>query len=233
MKEHWFYLSNAFRILADRSLTRFFKFCFQLMMHLKSNADDPFFMAKYNQLLPYYNAFDDAYNEKFGNASGRKGDTLLLKQLLKAMSNHKIHAWDIDIQTKFVNTTPEYTKIFPQGLSPLSLLPIEQRTQYLNTAIEIMSNYPQLSQVHDEMKSFYQALCLARNTQLQKDGNLIESRNEVMQHAYKLSTEIYGVLGEFMTKFKDHPLVIETYFPVNLIRDKRKSTKKPNENSTE
>ncbi len=225
MKEQWFFLSNVFRVLANRSLKRFFKFCYELMMHLKSNADDPFFMDKYNQLLPYYNAFDDAYKEKFGNASQRKGDTRKLNLLLKEMSGSKIHAWDIAIQSHFINSTPEYTKIFPQGLSPLSLLSIEQRLLYLKTSIEIMSNYTQLSLVYDDMKLFYDALCQARNTQTEKNANLTLSRAEVMQHAYKLSNEIYGVLGEFMTKYKDNPLVIETYFPVNLLRKKQSATK--------
>ena len=152
-----------------------------------------------------------------------------LNQLLKEMSSHKIHAWDIAIQSHFISSTPEYTSIFPQGLSPLSLLAIEQRLLYLKTSIEILSNYTQCSVVHDDMKLFYDALYLARNTQIQKNANLTESRSEVMQCAYKLSNEIYGVLGEFMTKFKDHPMVIETYFPVNLVRKKQSSTKQPNE----
>ncbi|MFZ4799839.1 MAG: hypothetical protein ACOYMA_20270, partial [Bacteroidia bacterium] len=105
----------------------------------------------------------------------------------------------------------------------------EQRLLYLKTSIEIMSNYPQLSLVHDDMKSFYDALYLARNTQTKKNANLTLSRAEVMQQAYKLSNEIYGVLGEFMMKYKDNPLVIETYFPVNLLRKKQSATKQPNE----
>lgn len=225
MTEQWFFLSNVFRLLADRSLQQFHKYCSTQMPHFNHSADDLFSLAMYNKLLPYYEEFDQAYNNTFFNKSLRKGNTLRLYQLLKEMRSQKLHIWDIKIQSVFISSTPDYIKIFPQGLSPLSLLPIEQRIMYLGNAIDMLSNYTQLNTVRDEMKAFYDLLAEARSIQVRRDANLRESRNEVMKKAYLLSNELYGVLGEFMTKYKDNPNRIEAYFPVNLLRKKKSHTK--------
>ncbi len=225
MTEQWFFLSNVFRLLADRSLQQFFKFSTTLISHLNHSTDDLFSAAMYNKLLPYFEEFDHAYNYKFSNKAKRKGNTKRLYQLLKEMRSQKVHIWDIGVQTVFINSTPDYIKIFPQGLSPLSLLPIEQRIMYLGNAIEMLAEYTQLNAVRNDMMQFYDMLTQARSTQVRRDGNLRESRNEVMQKAYLLSNEIYGVLGEFMTYYKDNPKRIEAYFPVNLLRKKKSYTK--------
>jgi hypothetical protein len=199
------------------------------MERLQSNSTDSFFSDKYQQLLPYYNAFNEAYDSKFGNQAQHKGNTKLLSQQLKSLTSNKIHAWDIKIQNVYLKTTPEYTIIFPQGLTPFSSLPIDRRIKYLGNAVAMMGNYSSLSVVCDEMNQFYLDLVKARNNQEQKDGNVNDSRGDVMQKAYDLADEIYALLGEFMAKYKKNPLLIDAYFPVFLLRKKRKSTNDTND----
>ena len=223
MTKQWLFESNVFRLLAERSLQRFSKFCYIFMERLLSNTSDTFFSEKYQQLSPYFTAFNDAYDLKFGNKAERKGDTKLLYQQLSLLSSSKSHAWDVAIQSVFLNTTPEYTKILPQGTSPLSRLPIEQRIQYLGNAVTMMSNYPALHAVYLEMKTFHADLIHARGTQEQKEGNVNDAIGDVMLKAYALSTQLYGVLGAFMTKYCENPSQIKAYFPVFLLRQKRKN----------
>jgi hypothetical protein len=218
MKSDWFFFSNVFRLLAQRSLKQFYKFCYQFMLGLQSSDDDPFFNDKYQELLPYYNAFKEAYFLKFDNKSNRKGNTIKLKQLLKQLSSSKAHAWDVAIQNVYLNNTPQYAIIFPQGLSPLSLLAIEQRILYLSNAVEMLSNYPQLSTVHNDMKSFCMQLIEARSKQEQKNSEVKESISDVKQKAYDLSDEIYRVLSCFMGKYYKNPKLIKAYFDINLVR---------------
>ena len=222
MAHSWSFTSNVFRLLAERSLQRFFKFCFILLERMKSNTTDPFFNDKLMQLLPLFTSFNDVYDQKIVNKSFRIGDTKLLKQLLKQMSSINAHTWDVAIQNVFLKTTPEYSTIFPKGLTPLSTLPIEQRIKYLGSAVVVMQNYSALAQVMNEMILFHDSLLKARGNQAQKDGNVNDSKEEVMLKAYELADEIYGVLGEFIQKYKKNPLQIEAYFPVFLLRYKKK-----------
>ena len=112
MAHTWSFTSNVFRLLAERSLQRFFKFCFILLERMKSNTTDPFFNDKLMQLLPLFTSFNDVYDQKIVNKSFRIGDTKLLKQLLKQMSSINAHTWDVAIQNVFLKTTPEYSTIF-------------------------------------------------------------------------------------------------------------------------
>lgn len=224
MTHQWSFISNVFRLLADRSLQRFYKFCYQLTENLRANTDDPFFHDKYSQLLPFFTSFSEAYILKYGNKSQHKGDTILLNQLLKELSSTQARAWDVAIQNIFPKKSAEYAKIFPQGVTPLSTLSIEQRIIYLLNAITIARNYTQLATVCDRMNHFYMSLINARDTQEQKSANVKISIDDVMQKAYLLADEIYSVLGEFMSKYKNNPAQIAVYYPIFLLRYRKKTT---------
>ena len=148
MKKNWFFTSNVFRLLAERSIQRFFKFCYLFMEGLKSNPGDTFFDERYQQLLPYFTAFNTAYIAKFGNKAQRKGNTLTLHQLFKQLSSSKAHAWDVAIQNVYLKSTAKYINILPQGLSSLYALPIEQSILYLENAVIMSDNDPLLLTVH-------------------------------------------------------------------------------------
>lgn len=229
MPYQWLFLSNVFRLLAERSLERFSKFCYTFMGRLMMSTSDPFFEEKHQQLLPYYDAFNKAYDQKSGNKALRKGDTKQVNQLLKQLVTDKLHAWDIAIQSKYLKSTAIYTYIFPQGLSPFSSASIEQRIKYLGNAVTMLSNYADLVAVYEEMKQFHTDLQKARDNKTQKDGNVNNSIEEAMLAAYDLADEMYGVLGEFMGKFKKNPSQIEAFFPVFLLRQKRKNNDDPND----
>lgn len=194
------------------------------MEGLQSNPGDAFFNERYQQLSPYFTAFNTAYVAKFGNKAQRKGKTLTLNQLFKQLSSTKAHAWDVAIQNVYLKSTAQYLNIFPQGLTPLYSLSIEQSILYLENAVIMSGNDPLLLTVHDEMKHFHLSLINARSTQEQKETSLKNSIDDVMLQAYALSDQLYAALGAFMTKFCTNPSQIEAYFPVFLMKQKHKNT---------
>jgi hypothetical protein len=194
------------------------------MEGLKSNPGDTFFDERYQQLLPYFTAFNTAYVAKFGNKAQRKGNTLTLHQLFKQLSSSKAHSWDVAIQNVYLKSTAKYINILPQGLKALYSLPIEQSILYLENAVIMSDNDPLLLTVHNEMKQFHLSLIQARSSQEQKETSLKNSSEDVMLQAYALSDQLYAVLGAFMTKFCNNPTQIEAYFPVFLLNYRHKNT---------
>jgi hypothetical protein len=197
------------------------------MQGLASNTTDPFFAAKHLELLPFYSLFNAAYGLKFGRTGQRKGDTKRLNQLFKLLSSTKLHIWDIALQAVFLANTPEYTKIFPNGLTAFHIGSIEDRITYLRNAVLEMANYPSLTALHDEIALFLAQLESARSVQNMKATNVKDSKGDLLTKAYNLADEIYGVLGDFMKKFRKDPTLILAFFPIFLLKY-RKNKDAPN-----
>ena len=221
-KVKWFFLSNVFRKLADRSMVRFYKFCYLFMLGLSSNVDDPFYDLKYQELLPFIAPFNAAYDIKYGNKGQRKGDTKKFNQLFKQLSSVKLHSWDIALQAVFQQNTPEYTKIFPNGLTPFHTYSISDRFDYFKNAVTEIAKYPALLALHTEMAAFFADFKLAEDVKQKKNINIKESKDEVLTLARIVADEIYGVLGDFMKKFRKKPENILAFFPVFLLRQRKK-----------
>jgi hypothetical protein len=222
-KIKWLFLSNVFRILAKKSMKRFYKFCYLFMQGLKSNTTDPFFSTKYQEMLPFYTTFKTTYDLKFGTKGQRKGDTKYQKKMFKQLIV-KMHAWDIAIQVVYLNDTSEYTKIFPYGLSPFSQYPMEMRITYLRNAVNQLSGYIELHAVYVEMNQFLLDLQGARDEQTTKSTGVTESIADLLSIALDFADEIYGVLGDFMKKFRKTPEKILPFFPVFLLKYRTKNS---------
>jgi len=224
-KLKWLFLSNVFRRLASRSMVRFSKFCHVFMLGLASNTTDPFFADKHQELFPFIEAFNASYDMNYNNFGQRKGDVKRFKQLYRILTSTKLHTWDIALQAVYQANTPEYTKILPNGFKLFHVKSTSDRMTYFKNAVTEIGNYPNLNALHNEMNLFYLELTACYDVKQKKSTNIKESTSDLKTLAIALADEIYGVLGDFMKKFRKDPDKIRAYFPIFLLRYRKKGAK--------
>ncbi len=224
MNSSWNYLINTFALLAGRSMLRFHKFCYLFMQGLKNSSGNSFLDNMYADTLPVYETFVNTFNKNFGDKGKRKSKTGKQTMLLQQLSSQKAHEWDVKIQNVYLEGTPEYIGIFPQGLSPFSRYQYEMRITYLENAITELEQFTALSAVHVEMKQFLLELKNARDEKETKSSDVKKNSDELIKVALKMAEKLYANLGSFMTQYASNPQEIAAFFPLYLLHYKKGST---------
>ena len=221
MNYQWSYLVNTFTHLANKSMLRFHKFCYLFMQGLQNNSGDSFLAHMYTNTLPAYNAFLTAYGKNFGDKGNRKSLTSKQKNLLTELSSVKAHEWDVKIQNLYLENSPEYLAILPNGISPLSHYQIDMRILYVENMIAQMASIPQLSTLSDSITTFLEDLKLARNKKESKASDVKLAADELHKAAYLMAEQLYANLGSFMMQYAANPQSIAIYFPTYLLYYKK------------
>ncbi|MEI8203082.1 MAG: hypothetical protein WCH34_08735 [Bacteroidota bacterium] len=224
MSKTWSFISNVFLILVGRSLKRFYKLSFFLMEALQSGVANPKIAAIYNDLLPYYTAFKAAFVDWKSKFAIRKGDTIEQNNLFNSLHSLKIPDWHRRVSVKYAPKSTQYTKIFPQGISPFSILSMEEQLIYFDTVITNIALFSDLDDVKDEMVLFRASIETARNTQKQSDSQVKAASDTAKELGASLADEIYGSLGLLMGIFRKTPKKILEYFNVSLLRYRKKAS---------
>ena len=223
MKSTWQFASNTFLLLAERSLKRFYKFTFNFMEALQAEASDPKIEEIRHSINPSFTAFKAAYAGNKSQTGIRKGDTNQQNTLFDVLHKEKMPDWYRKIVVEHPPKTPDFIKIFPQGLAPFDNAPIEERLIYLNNVIATLGHYPAFSQIVAEMILFEKQIELARKAQQQSGTEVKVGSDDVKAKAETMAKEMYGALGMLMYQFRNNPENILKFFNLTLLRFNQKA----------
>ena len=223
MKSIWNYAHNTFLLLAERSLKRFYKFTYHFMEALHAEAADPKIADIHQSIEPSFLAFKAAYASNKSQTGIRKGDTSQQNALFDKLHKEKMPDWYRKIAVVYPPKTPDFIKIFPQGVTPFDVASFEERLIYLNNIIEILGHYPAFAQIVTEMSLFKEDVALARATQQQSGTEVKAGSDDVKAKAETMAIEMYGALGLLMHLFRMHPENILKFFNLTLLRSHQKA----------
>lgn len=188
------------------------------MQALYAQNSDATIAGIYTSLHPFYKAFRDAYVSRKSKIGIRIGDTKAQKLIFKKLYQDKMPAWNILIMAIIAPGSTDYLKIFPQGFTPLSTGPMEERLTYFKSIIETMELFATLDTIRADMEAFLTEIETLRGTRVQSGTHAEISATDLHQLAEDLAVEMYGALGLLMNLFKKHPEKILDIVSVQLLR---------------
>jgi len=218
MKRIWFYLSNVF----DRVTRLNFKKALSLGTDhgskLQSASSDPDIQTLYDRFKPLQGEYVTAYNAWISEKNKREGETLRFTNKMAELNDQKIKQWDIAVQTKFMDGTPEYKAIFTNGRSAFRQGTYETRIAQLGALNDTLAAYPALATLKTEIGTFYNEILAIRNVQ-QGTEKLVSTATERLELArISLMRMMYSNLGFLMYKYYENPSEVEGFFDISLLR---------------
>jgi hypothetical protein len=222
MAKKWQPTSNTFRILAKRSLKRFYKFTYITIEALHAQCSVAQINTLYQEIHPFCTEFFKAYVVWKSQQGIRIGDTYEQKLKFHALHTTLMPDWHRRIQIAFAPKTPEYTKIFSKGLTPFNNAAYEERLVYFNAIIKNTEPHSTLTQIKDEMMLFRDDIENVRSTKEQSSHKVKASSSQLKHHAEEMAFELYGALGTLMSLYRRNPQKLLNIFPVSLLHTSKK-----------
>ena len=148
----------------------------------------------------------------------RKGQTEMLGDLLKELSSTRIKQWDITIQNTYINGTPQYTQILPDGRKPFQQGGQDMRILAVQTLAQALAGFPEFSALRTTVETFHASLQAARNTQQGSEGEIATASAAAEDARIALAIAMFANVGRLMEKHAADPDRLGDYFEVGLLR---------------
>lgn len=226
----WQYLQNQFANVLVNSYADTNIFTTDHLSKLKNLAGDIDIDRLILRTEPLYVTFRDKYtawqqSNAFWKAATNKID-ILLDDLFKT----KIPRWDILVQVDYPENTEEYITLFPNGRTGFRDAGKDGKIQAVYTLLQMLSNYPALSAVYNDVQTFYNLLITARDKQQQREQNVRDSASQLRDAQEQVFIVLYRNLGALMDKYAENNENILNFYSVDMIRNVNKK-KEPEEAS--
>ena len=208
----WFYLRNFFDNVTKNSMRRMYVMSRDHHDKLKNAAaNDPFIAQLFQQFLPYYKDFIDAYSNNSSMKAKYEGYTMKVVDLFLQLTQ-KIKQWDIWIQNVYMEGTPEYQMILPNRRTPFQSGSYESRIGELRSLEKNLSNFPQLSNTHNDVSSFLQNIDQIRTDQQGVEQQDSENGVRLEEARIKLAKIMHGIFGALLYHYWENSVVVNTFY---------------------
>lgn len=185
---------------------------------LEAEIADADILALFNAYVPFDSAYITAYTNWISAKGIYKGSTVALDNSLADLSANQIRQWDIQIQAVYLEGTPEYVAILPNGRGPFQTGGKDQRINEVQALATRLSNYAALSATQTLVQNFYNAIVVLRNDQQTKEMDVATKSQLVETARVNCSNQMYFNVGKLMAKYKTDPIQIERFWQLDLLR---------------
>ena len=187
------------------------------------NPPDSDFTTMQGRLTPVKTVWDTAYNAWIAARGTYKGKTQALETKLADLSGLRIKQWDIVIQGVFLDGTPEYTQLLPNGRGPFQQGAYDLRiaeVKALQTRLAPFTGAnPTLTALATTVGTFHTEIKGLRDSQQGQEGAVDTASTGVEAQRIASGNAMYQNLGRLMEKFVLVPTKIEDYYDMSYIRD--------------
>jgi hypothetical protein len=216
---NWSYLRNTFDAVTKSSYKR------MLIMStdhhdklLMESANDPQIMNLYQLFLPAFQAFKAAYNDTFQKDAFYQGNTQIVETLFAELSSQKIRQWDIWIQNVYLDNTPQYLMLLPNGRKPFQSGGYEAR---INAIVNLEANLISLGGIPNvlaDVSTFRQQIEQARTTQQGVEKITANAVKAVENARMELAQVMQGVFGGLILHYYKDVAQVETFYELKYLR---------------
>ncbi|MEZ6114120.1 MAG: hypothetical protein R3C99_24380 [Pirellulaceae bacterium] len=217
----WRYASNQFLRVTERRRPLMLKIGADHTARLASRLGSPAdadIQACLDRVQPLFDTFQLAM-VTFDVVSGtRKGQTDVLEELLDELSGERVRRWDITVQNVYLDGTPQYTQIFPNGRGPFQQGARDQRILAVQTLAQRLAAFPDFASLQSTVEAFHASLESARNTQQGTEAEISAASDAAEAARVALAVAMYANVGRLMEKHAADPDRLGDYFEVALLR---------------
>ena len=187
------------------------------------NPPDSDFTNIQGRTTPVKAAWDAAYNAWIAARGVYKGKTQALEAKLADLSALRIKQWDIAVQGVFLEGTPEYTQLLPNGRGPFQQGAYDLRIAEVKALQTRLGNFsganPTLATLATTVGTFHTEMKALRDGQQGQEGAVNVASTALEGQRVAAANLLFQNLGRLMEKFFTLPSKIEDYFDMSYIRD--------------
>lgn len=223
MKTLWKYADNTFEVVTRSS--------FKLMNILindhvarctqieGANPANALLQDALSDALSGRSGWMAAYNAWLTCRGQYKGATLAFYEKLEELGSLKIRQWDAAIQGVFLEGTPQYVGLLPQGREPFQKGSLDQRLAAVGALKTALAAHAPLAALTAQVDAYLGQLEVLRATQQQKETEVDTCSSALELQRVATAKLMYRNLGRFMVIYSDTPVLIEDAYDMNYIRD--------------
>lgn len=186
---------------------------------LDAEKSDAVILILYNRFKTVKDIWDTRYSDWISADAVYRGETDRFEAMLSDLSSSKISQWDAKVQNVFLEKTPDYVIIFPNGRSPFQEGTRDQRIAEVDALAQRLATYPALAVLQLEVQTFGSDMNLARNTQQSKEELLDKASDLLEEQRIKVGIVMYANPGRLMDKFSLNPNSIARFFDLGILRN--------------
>ena len=217
----WRYASNQFLRVTERRRPLMLKIGADHTARLAARVGSPAdadIQTCLDRVQPLFDAFQLAM-VTFDVVSGtRKGQTDVLEDLLDELSGERVKRWDVTVQNVYLQGTPQYTQIFPNGRRPFQNGGRDQRILAVQTLAQRLAAFPDFASLQSTVEAFHASLESARNTQQGSEAEISAASDAAESARVALAVAMFANVGRLMEKHAADPDRLGDYFEVALLR---------------
>lgn len=214
----WHYLENQFDNATETSNKLMNIINADHYAKLQAQAADPDIAALVARTTAPHDAFIAAYTDWLTAKGIYKGETSRLDNYVEDLRKIKIKQWDIQIQQVFIEGTPDYVAILPNGRKPFQSGGIDQRIAQVQALANRLSTYPGLAITRTDVLAFLATFTAERDIQQQKE-ELVANASDILETARKaIALMMYKNLGRLMNKYAANTDYISNFWELSLLR---------------
>jgi hypothetical protein len=192
------------------------------MVKLESRAIDVEVAAILADTKPIYIIFKNFFVSREVNKTKKIGNTISQKDKFKELTDVKLPKWEAEVLLIYTKKSAEYHTLFSKGRSVFNKGKFENRINYLNAFVESLADYPQLSTLLLEVKSFRNELVTIRKTKNLKHEDMEIVSSELKIAAKNLAIRFFKNLALLSDYYAENPSEIQRFFPMRyLIKPKK------------
>ena len=216
MKTEMNFQKNIFLSVTENSKKRMQSIASSHTAALEAEKADADLLVLFNRTKPLTTVFNNDFAKWLSACAFQKSETERFKNLLEEIPQ-KLREWNVPIQQVFLEKTFDYIFLFPKGKGVFYKGTYEQRITELNSFVDRLNKYPQLSDVKDLVSAFCQ---FAENSRLsqQKSSDLLKQSSLILEDKrIELSYMFYANLGMLMNKYAHNTEQISRFFDPKLL----------------
>lgn len=217
--DNWSYINNPFETNTRGSFKKMNMLGKDHLDKLAAAAaSDAFFQPLFNRTKPAYKAFQQKLTEASANLGIYEGQTMAVQDAFQQLSNKYIKQWDIMVQVEYLDGTPEYKAILPNGRKPFQSGSYESRVKEVQALATRMSAYTALDTLRAKVEEVAARLSATRSKQ--QGHELMESEiSDETEHLRKeLAYVLHANFALLLDRFVREPYRVTNYFELQYIR---------------
>ena len=220
----WSYLENPFASLARRSQKQFLLFTRDHRDKLQQWQANPYLAPLFIKLQTAYSAFEQKYANLNAVTGMYRTKTRVFENLIQELSSRKIKSWDVQVQVVYADDTPEYAGIFPNRRSPFQGTAYDLRISSLMSLVNILGNYPLLTNVQTDVQAFLAQIQQARTEQQGLENNEQVLRSELVDSINELASEMFYVYAMLIANYYTQIEKVENFYELKYLRSGSQSS---------
>jgi hypothetical protein len=216
---NWSYVQNPFDNATKRNFKKMLRLSTDHFHKLESAIHTDIFVKQlYLEAVPAFEQYTQTFQNAITFKAAYRMHTNKLERQMELLSSDKIKRWDIQIQSVYLDTDPEYLAILPNHRTPFQKGAYEMRVNECFSLAAKIAAFPALNQTQTDVLTFSQLLKQTRNDQQSAEKQVADVSTNLEKARLKLAKAMQKVFAGLMYYYSDELEKVENFYELQHLR---------------